>query len=339
MWLLYFAMSIREGSSLNSIYKKRQSHYLYGRIMDTQSPYAQRINRAMNYISSHLADNSNLEDVAAEVGISKYHFHRIFKAFVGESAGAFFRRVQLERSAILLIYHKEKPIKDIAYETGFSSSQNFAKLFKKKFGRTPNQYRQTQPAFVADKNSNIGNIDTDGTLYYCISENQLKTDTDEWKRLYGQIAIRTVTPQTVLYERHYGAYTYSELSKLYGRLFDKIKGLSEPVPFTTVMGIVWDYVAITDDSKCRYDACVALPKGYRIPAGAHTQVLEGGKFAVYSCTVENFNFYHHWNVFLTQWLPQSGYELDNRPSLEVFTNLSSAMEKGTFSMEIWMPVQ
>ena len=49
-----------------------------------------------------------LEDVARVACFSPFHFHRIFRALVGETLGAFIKRVRLER-AVYLLSHRPAP--------------------------------------------------------------------------------------------------------------------------------------------------------------------------------------------------------------------------------------
>jgi len=180
--------------------------------------YSKQITKAMNYMSSHIEDNLVLNDIAEHAGISKYHFHRLFRAFVGESVGEFQRRVKLERAATMLVYHEHKPIKDIAFESGFSTSQNFAKLFKKKYGISPQEYRLTAPKFVPDKNSKIGNINQVEHSYYCIDNNS-KNDATMYAKLNENVTVENALDQLVLFVRKQGEYSYSELVEIYDELF------------------------------------------------------------------------------------------------------------------------
>lgn len=291
----------------------------------------------MNYISSHIEDAVMLDDIANHAGISKFHFHRLFRAFVGESIGEFQRRVRLERATTMLLYHEDKPIKEVAFESGFSTSQNFAKLFKKQYGITPQEYRIRTPKFVNDKNSKIGNINHGQHSYYCI-DNNVKNDASMNATPKENVSIEQVPEQLVLFVRKQGEYSYKELAEIYSELFRTAETLPIKISTDTVIGMVWDLASITKDSHCRYDACVQIPAEIKLPSHFNTQILPSGKYAIYKCKVENYNFYYHWQRCLTVWLPQSGYTLDNRPSREVFRDVHN-QEHGVFLLEIWLPIQ
>ena len=93
--------------------------------------YAARMNRVVDHIQTHLADPLDLEQLAAAVAcFSPFHFHRLFRAWMG-----------LERAAQLLVFDQAKSISDIAQECGFSSASAFARAFKAGFGTPAGEWR------------------------------------------------------------------------------------------------------------------------------------------------------------------------------------------------------
>ena len=66
--------------------------------------YEKRVNRVIDHIRDHLADELSLESLAAIAAFSPFHFHRIFRAMTGETLAAFVQRLRLERAAVTLIH-------------------------------------------------------------------------------------------------------------------------------------------------------------------------------------------------------------------------------------------
>lgn len=66
--------------------------------------YLQPIEKAMNYIESHLFDDIDLSIVAKESGYSLYHFHRVFKSIVGDSLKDYIRMRRITEAAKRLVY-------------------------------------------------------------------------------------------------------------------------------------------------------------------------------------------------------------------------------------------
>lgn len=102
--------------------------------------YANRIHKAIDYIEENLGENLTAQSVASEVGFSAFHFHRIFKALLGESITDYIRKRRLAGAARLLL-STSKPIIEIALATQFETQESFTRAFKKMFGTTPNAFR------------------------------------------------------------------------------------------------------------------------------------------------------------------------------------------------------
>src|SRR6202521_1916357 len=119
-----------------------------------RSEYTRRLNRVLDHISAHLADNLTLEELAQVANFSPYHFHRLFSAWMGETLGDYLRRRRLERSAHALLADRRETVLAIALDCGFASGEVFARAFRQHFGMTPTtwrnggdvQWRKTQQA-------------------------------------------------------------------------------------------------------------------------------------------------------------------------------------------------
>ncbi len=96
----------------------------------TREDYSKRINIIIEYINNHLTDDIDLEILAGIANFSPYHFHRIFKAFLGEPVGAFITRMKIEAAARLLRY-SDMPVQEIAYKVGYDVPSSLSKAFGK----------------------------------------------------------------------------------------------------------------------------------------------------------------------------------------------------------------
>ena len=112
--------------------------------------YRGRINLAVDNIESNLCRDFTLEEIAAVAGFSKYHFHRIFFTFTGETLFQFIQRLRLEKGATMLLNDHAKPVTDIALDCGFANSSSFAKSFKQYFGYTATEWRDLGHATCMD---------------------------------------------------------------------------------------------------------------------------------------------------------------------------------------------
>ena len=102
------------------------------------------INKTEDYIEKHLSEKISLTDVTNNLGISKYHFHRIFSKHSQETLNKFITRIKMERSAIYLSVNQNVSITEIAYRYGYSESSAYNRAFKKHFGVSPLKFRKEQ---------------------------------------------------------------------------------------------------------------------------------------------------------------------------------------------------
>ncbi|EOR27587.1 MULTISPECIES: helix-turn-helix transcriptional regulator [Clostridium] len=99
------------------------------------------IKKSIEYIELNLMQKIELKDIADNVFLSKYHFHRVFHSVVGEPVAEYIRRRRLMESANELLNTDDK-IVDIAFKYQFSSQEVFSKAFKRLYGISPREFRR-----------------------------------------------------------------------------------------------------------------------------------------------------------------------------------------------------
>lgn len=96
------------------------------------------VSRAKEYLSEELSRKMSLHEVAGAVGLSRYHFLRVFKKSTGIPPHAFRTQRRIDLSQKLL--RQGMPFSQVALETGFNDQSHFSKRFKQFTGATPRQY-------------------------------------------------------------------------------------------------------------------------------------------------------------------------------------------------------
>jgi AraC family transcriptional regulator len=102
--------------------------------------YVERVNRAIDHVISNLAHPLRLEEVSKAADFSPFHFHRVFKAFLGETLNQFVKRQRLERALFLMSHAPRQSLTDVALDCGFSSSSDFSRSFKQHYGLPPSAF-------------------------------------------------------------------------------------------------------------------------------------------------------------------------------------------------------
>lgn len=100
-----------------------------------------RIAEAIDYIQMHFKDQPSLNEVAASMGISPFHFQRLFTDWAGVSPKKFMQYLSVEYAKTLL-RNEQSTLLDTAYETGLSSASRLYDLFVKVEGMTPGEFKQ-----------------------------------------------------------------------------------------------------------------------------------------------------------------------------------------------------
>jgi AraC family transcriptional regulator len=98
-----------------------------------------QVRRCTDYLNDHACENVGLEELAALVGLSPFHFARAFKHSTGVPPQLSLR-IKLAKTLLELT---ERPVTEIAFDVGYESSQALARLFRREVGLSPSDYRRT----------------------------------------------------------------------------------------------------------------------------------------------------------------------------------------------------
>lgn len=88
----------------------------------------QLIQQAICYMEEHICEPINYVEVAGQVHMSGYHFHRTFSFITGMTANEYIRKRRLTLAAIEL-QTTDSSVTDVAYKYGYESPESFSKAF------------------------------------------------------------------------------------------------------------------------------------------------------------------------------------------------------------------
>ncbi|TPV94472.1 MAG: AraC family transcriptional regulator [Myxococcales bacterium FL481] len=251
---------------------------------ETEYDYAERLLRVLEYIQGHLDEDLSPAALAKRAHFSVYHFHRIFKGFVGESVMAHIRRLRLERAAARLRFG-DRPVTDIAHASGYDSHEAFTRAFGSRFGMSPSEYRSSvKPA----------------------------------PQLEAALRVETFPPRHLAYTRHRG--TYQTVGEAWARLmaWAAPKGLLGP--HAAAVGISWDDPDLTPDEHIRYDACIVIGAAIDPSGDIGVRVLPGGRWATTTHRGPYNRLGDTYVPLMSQWLPNRRLEPQDHPPIEIYHN-------------------
>ena len=98
------------------------------------------VKKVIDYIEKNLEKEISLEDISKNIGYSKFHLNRIFTAYTEITVYKYLQNRRLTVAAEKLV-RTDKPITQIAHETGYDSQQSFSFAFKQIYLYPPKVYR------------------------------------------------------------------------------------------------------------------------------------------------------------------------------------------------------
>lgn len=100
-----------------------------------------KLRQITDWMKEHLADDFNLQQLAEVAGLSKFHFHRLFKRAAGISPSHYHTNLRMDEAKRQLRETKQS-IVTIALDLGYSNPSHFAQLFRRETGLSPSDYRR-----------------------------------------------------------------------------------------------------------------------------------------------------------------------------------------------------
>ena len=280
--------------------------------VDTKTSYKERILKVLLYIQQNLYEDLSLKELSSIACFSPYHFHRVFKGMIGETLAEHIRRLKIEAAAHQLVNTDEK-ITSIAFKTGYETMESFTKAFKKHFKMTPSNYRKTTKEYRTSLPSFSFN-----------------------KGVKMDVNVKKIKSRTVAFVRHIGPYNQC------GSAWEKLCSWAGPKGLlnaqTQFVGLCYDDPEITEANKIRYDACITINKDIKAEGEIGTQEIQEGNYAV---TIHKGPFENLKNTYAQlcgNWAPNSGKEIKNAPSIEVYLNDPEKTPPEELLVEIQMPI-
>lgn len=98
------------------------------------------VQKAMDYIALNYSGKISLKEIAQELYLSPNYLSELFKRHTGKNISEYITQFRLEKARRYL-QQPEYKIGDVAELVGFSDQRYFSSMFKRRYGMTPNEYR------------------------------------------------------------------------------------------------------------------------------------------------------------------------------------------------------
>lgn len=100
-----------------------------------------RVRRSLRLLEDVTCESIEMEELARRVGLSRPHFFKLFKQYMGVTPNVYMNTLRSER-AINHLLSSDRSITDIAFDLGFSSQASFTRFFSSNVGIAPSEYRR-----------------------------------------------------------------------------------------------------------------------------------------------------------------------------------------------------
>ncbi|MBX7113323.1 MAG: AraC family transcriptional regulator [Myxococcaceae bacterium] len=277
--------------------------------------YVARVNRAIDHVTRNLAQPLKLDELARVAAFSPFHFHRIFRAMVGETLHDFVKRTRLER-ALYLMSHGPKSLTDIALDVGFNSSSDFSRSFKAHFGVSPRAFdleawRQARRDEFAPK---------------------IAPKSDE----RFTVRLRELPARRVAYLRVFRPFEKGRVPRVAAKLvaWAKERGLDKG----QWLGYMWEEPEVVPLEKCRYDVGLEVPEGVHLNDEVNEQLFPRMKVAELELKGSIELETRALDYLYGHWLPRSGLTPDHQPVFEAWNGLPFAHGEEHFELRVQLAV-
>jgi AraC family transcriptional regulator len=271
--------------------------------------YADRLERVFMWLADHLDDAIDLTRLADVACLSRYHFHRIYRAIHGETVADTVRRLRLHRAAVDLIAGS-LPVPRVARRAGYESQEAFTRAFKAAYGVPPGRYRAS---FVPVPTTNRSE---ETTMSY-------------------QVTIRKQSPIRVAALAHRG--DYSKIGSTFERLAAAAAGEGLVGPHARLFGIYYDDPKAAR-GELRADACITVSDDWTPNGRLELREICGGRYAVVLHVGPYAELERPYGWLYGTWLPKSGEEPAHAPVVEEYLNDARTVPPTELKTEICLPL-
>jgi len=100
-----------------------------------------KLRQITDWMAEHVDEEFNLDRLAAQAGLSKFYFNRLFRSAMGVSPSRYQITLRMDEAKRLLRETKENVV-SVALEVGYANPSHFAQLFRRETGLAPSDYRR-----------------------------------------------------------------------------------------------------------------------------------------------------------------------------------------------------
>ena len=155
------------------------------------------------------------------------------------------------------------------------------------------------------------------------------------------VEVKELPPFRIAYMRHVGPYgAGGNIPALWARFERWMRARDLLHPGRSTIGIGHDAPDVVAPEKLRYDACLVIGDDFKPDNSVNVSQLPGGRYAITLFEGTAATISEAWDRMFASWLPNSGFQPEDRPCLELYHNdTGSERPPGHFRCELCLPVK
>ncbi|CAM4192750.1 AraC family transcriptional regulator [Bordetella tumbae] len=271
----------------------------------TRIHYAKRLEPVLQWLASHPDATPDLYLLADLACLSPYHFHRVYRALMGETVNATMSRLRMHRASTDLA--GDRSMQQVAQRAGYTSQAAFNRAFGTTFGVPPGRYRHARSRPFNPQE--LGMYPT---------------------------SIETFAGASLATLAHHGDYQH--IGTTFDRLFLLASSRELIEPATRSFGVYFDDPQQVPADQLRALAGFTLPDGAVVDAVFEPFALPATRCAVLEYTGPYSELESAYNWLFGQWLPDSGYETRDFPMWEEYVNDPKTTPASDLKTRIYLPL-
>ena len=271
------------------------------------------IQRAIDYMESHIDEDMDIRDIAACSHVSAFHFQRIFGVLCGITVGEYLRNRRLTLAAQALTKGETKVI-DAAVRFGYDSPDSFARAFTRFHGISPSAATKKGAALQAYAPLHIKlSLEGGNMLEYRIAEKAAFTVMGVSRRFDMETSFAEIPK---FWDEHKQSEAGKTICGMFGLCLDDGDGQ--------------DFTYMIADNYIPWD---------EIPDGCTTHTVPAGTWAIFPCkgalpdSLQSVN-----QRVWSEWLPNcKEYKLKGQYNVEMYDKPTE--DPNDYYCEIWVPIE
>ncbi len=271
-----------------------------------------RLLRVLDHIHDNPAGDLSLDALSDVAAMSRFHWHRVFRAMTGETLAQAVRRIRMQRASYLLVM-TDQPLATIAAAVGMDSLPSFTRCFSEAFLMSPTAFRQRGELRPFARNP-----------------------TPRRDPMYP-VTIRTEAPIRLAALPHKGAYF--EISRAFQKLSAVMASRDLFRNAGRMIAVFYDDPQSTPEADLRSHAGFEITRRSDLSAPLEDVTLPGGRQAVLTYKGPYAGLPAAYDELFGIWLPASGEEPADTPSFEVYLNSPMDVAPEDLVTELHLPLK